>query len=221
MLATLHIGGPLLSVSKPIPSNSLEAAIRAHFGLTQEELARYLGITRGQVAHLEAGRRLPSTSSTMLIWPLALLLPPPEGQGEAAPDFLAESLAPCPGTGLLLLPPNVGPLLPTPLRVRQRRVAAQAAALRWALHKEAKRHALQSRRQWGLAVLQANLPQLFTLPDKTKIQRWLDTLSRDVAATIPAPAATTAQILMVLRMMALEAEAAALGQLLDGVAKKS
>ena len=44
----------------PNPSRydgSLEAVIRAHFGFTHAELARYLGVTARQIGNLEAGRR--------------------------------------------------------------------------------------------------------------------------------------------------------------------
>ena len=37
---------------------TLAAAVRSYLGLSQLELAVYLGVTRGQVAHVEAGQRL-------------------------------------------------------------------------------------------------------------------------------------------------------------------
>lgn len=70
-----------------LPSDTLEAAVRTQFGLSQEELARYLGVTRGLVAYLEAGRRPPTAALTRRLGYLAALLPPPTGHGPAAPRF--------------------------------------------------------------------------------------------------------------------------------------
>ncbi|MBD2716793.1 hypothetical protein KBK19_17240 [Microvirga sp. STR05] len=42
---------------KALPSSSLTAAVRTHFGLTQEELGRFVGVSGAVVAHVEAGRR--------------------------------------------------------------------------------------------------------------------------------------------------------------------
>jgi DNA-binding XRE family transcriptional regulator len=43
---------------RAIPSTTLVAVVRKHFGLTQTELGYLLRLTRGQVAHIEAGRHL-------------------------------------------------------------------------------------------------------------------------------------------------------------------
>jgi transcriptional regulator with XRE-family HTH domain len=203
-------------VSKAIPSNSLEAAIRAHFGFTQAKLARYLGITRGQVAHIEAGRRLPGLAHTKRLWLLVELLPPPEGHGNMAPAPVEDVVLANVNTAFLASLPKFGPLPPRPLRVRQRAAGAQAAALRWEMYKETKRKTLQSRRQWGLAVLQAAVLQVADATERAHFERWVQTLAADVAATTPTPTATAAHALAVLRVMVLEAEVMAIDQLLNG-----
>ncbi|MGY3091004.1 transcriptional regulator with XRE-family HTH domain [Hymenobacter sp. UYAg731] len=201
-------------MSHSIPSNALEAAIRTHFGLTQAELGRYLGVSERQIAHLEAGRRRASLQANRRLERLARLLPPPEGTGPSAPAFsgLAGPEAPAAlPTGL----PEFGPLAPAPVRKRQRQVAAQAAALRWALHRAGKRAALQHRRQWGLGQLQAAPAAGF--PDAAELAhftRWLQVLAADVAAAVPGPAAVARQVLAVVRLHALDSETAALARLL-------
>lgn len=61
---------------KSIPSTTLVQAVRRYFGLGQQELATYLGVTRAQVAHLEAGRRALSSALLLRLNPLASHLPP-------------------------------------------------------------------------------------------------------------------------------------------------
>ena len=201
----------------PNPSRyggTLEAAIRAHFGLTHIELARYLGVSERQIGNIESGRRLPSpTLNKRLHW-LADLLPPPESHGPAAPDFRVAPPPPTP-PGLLGPLPEFGELEAKPLRKRWRQAGAQAAALRWELHKAGKRAARQARRQWTLAVLEATAPPAHpTAADAERFGRWLAALGADVRAGAPTPATATAQVLAVLRLRALEAEAAALELLL-------
>ncbi|WP_052733015.1 helix-turn-helix transcriptional regulator [Hymenobacter terrenus] len=201
-------------MSRPISYNTLEAAVRGHFGLSQEELARYLGVTRGQVAHLEAGRRTATPLADARLTRLGNLLPPPTGQGAVAPHFSTELPTAAPLTTLPALP-DFGSVAPAPLLARQRTVAAQAARLRWALHREGKRYALQSRRQWGLAVLRAALPAGPAPPaERTHLARWLGVLAADVTATAPDPAAVAERALTVVRLLALEVEATALARLL-------
>ncbi|MDB5270639.1 MAG: DNA-binding transcriptional regulator, XRE-family domain, partial [Hymenobacter sp.] len=64
-----------------IPSTSAEAAVRAHFGLSQQELARYLGVSAGFITHLEAGRKATPAAQALRLTRLARLLPPSEGHG--------------------------------------------------------------------------------------------------------------------------------------------
>lgn len=58
-------------------------ALRRYFGLTQPELADYLGLSRTLLAHIEGGRRsIPLTAMQRLVQ-LLRLLPPPYGRGPA------------------------------------------------------------------------------------------------------------------------------------------
>ncbi len=197
---------------KSLPSNALEAAVRAHFSLSQDDLARYLGVTRTQIAHLEAGRRRASASQNKLLDDLARLLPPPEGSGPLAPIFEKPTLLAVPPAPAL---PSLSQLPAAPLRQRQRQVLAQAARLRLLLHQQGKGYVLQQRRQWGLGVLQAGLLAGPTdAAQQAHRLRWLATLAADVAAAAPSPAAEAGQALQVVHLLALELEAAALEQLL-------
>jgi transcriptional regulator with XRE-family HTH domain len=204
------------ALTHSLPSQSLEAAVRAHFGLTQAELAHYLGTSSARIADFEAGRRRASGPQNKLLDDLARLLPPPEGSGLPAPVFEKPTLpAETPAATL----PAFGPLPAAPLRHRQRQVLAQAARLRLLLHQQGKGYVLQQRRQWGLGVLQAGLLAVPgpAAPDATAQAhrlRWLATLAADVAAAVLSPAAEAAHALQVVRLLALELEAAALGQLL-------
>lgn len=60
---------------KAIPSATLLATIRNYLGLSQVQLAAYLGISRGQVAHVEAGRRLLHGKAKLRLHQLMQLLP--------------------------------------------------------------------------------------------------------------------------------------------------
>ncbi len=77
---------------KSIPSTTLVQAVRRYFGLEQQALAAYFGVTRAQVAHIESGRRALSSALLLRLNPLARHLPP---AAEAAPDALPPS-APAP-----------------------------------------------------------------------------------------------------------------------------
>ncbi|MBO2011683.1 helix-turn-helix transcriptional regulator [Hymenobacter negativus] len=201
-------------MSRPVPSNTVEAAVRAHFGLTQAELGRYLGVSERQIGNIEAGRRTTTPLADARLARLGNLLPPPTGQGTAAPVFRTELPTAAPFETLPALP-DFGSLPPAPLLARQRSVAAQAARLRWALHREGKRNALQSRRQWALAVLQtALLAEPAPAVERAHITRWLDVLAADVTAAAPSPATVVERALAVVRLLALDTEAAALARLL-------
>ncbi|TYZ14398.1 helix-turn-helix transcriptional regulator [Hymenobacter lutimineralis] len=205
---------------KPVSSLSPEAAIRAHFGLTQEELARYLGVSRGQVGHQETGRRPASAKAALRLTRLGRLLPPPEGFGPPAPT---STYAPPPVPAALFgaeLPLPAG-LAASPIRQRQRQCARRLALLRRDLHVLTSRTTGYERRRWALPVLETALtphpadPAAAEHAEQAHLRRWLD----ELAATLPpAPAlrpdADTALALLVVRLAALEAEAATLVHLL-------
>ena len=201
-------------MSRPLPSTTLERAVRTHFGLTQDELGRYLSVSGRQINNLEAGRRRSTAATSRLLDDLARLLPPPEGTGPAAPAF--EKLGP-PAEAPVPELPDLGALPAAPLRKRHKQVLAQAARLRWSLHHDGKGATLQQRRQWGMGVLQAGL---LAAPADPAAQahrlRWLATLAADVAATAPDAAVAAGRALAVVRLLALDLEATALTQLLAG-----
>lgn len=58
-------------------SDSALRKLRTHFGLSQAELADYLGTDRSLLAHAEAGRRPLPLAATWRLVPLLSLLPPP------------------------------------------------------------------------------------------------------------------------------------------------
>ncbi len=80
-----------------IPSTTLVQAVRRYFGLEQQELAAYLGVSRAQVAHLESGRRALSSALLLRLNPLALHLPPTT-ETAPAPAQVLPATAPPPET---------------------------------------------------------------------------------------------------------------------------
>ena len=186
-------------MQKALPSTSLESAVRGALGLTQEQLARYLGVTRGQVAHAEAGRRVLRGEASRRLFLLADLLPPPLGKGppEQAPEA----------------PAAPGALDPHPLRRRQRRCAWQAANLRLELEQLVGRARHAHRWQLVLPQLRAALPADPTDAEGLRTRRWLDARAAEAQEELDAASATT-RVLLRLRIEHLEAEAAQLARLL-------
>ncbi|MDB5270817.1 MAG: hypothetical protein JWP58_3857 [Hymenobacter sp.] len=189
-----------------LPSNSLSAAVRTHFGLTQEELGRYLGVRREQVAFVEAGQRRFSLAAERRLSPLGVLLPesrvggPPVAEPvEAAGD----------GTEVAAL------------RKRLRRCRHLMGQLRWELENHETRAQGLANRQRGLAQLRAALlpaaaAEAPVPAEAERIQRWLDLLA---AGTPPEPAGSTARGLQVARLQGLTAEVQSLEELLAMTAK--
>ena len=180
---------------KAIPSTSTAATVRAYLGLSQAALGQYLGLTRGQVAHVEAGRRGLNRPATHLLNQLADLLPPPLGEGPPEPD-------------LATLPAELPD--PHPLRRRQRRCVWQAANLRLDLEKRVTRAHQARRWQQLLPGLLAALP---ARPADAPSRRWLTARATNAQAELD-PASTAARVLLQLRIRYLEAEAAELARLL-------
>ncbi|GAB3859004.1 hypothetical protein GCM10028822_34880 [Hymenobacter terrigena] len=194
-------------MARKLPSNSLSAAVRAHFGLTQPELGRYLGVRREQVAFVEAGQRTFSAVAERRLRPLGLLLPESRAGGPPA-SVAAEPVAPADA-------PDVAAL-----RKRLRRCRHQAAQLRYELENQAARVQSHANRQRGLAQLQAGLlPSLANgaapTADAERARCWLVQLAAD---TPPAPPNATARALLTARLQGLVAEAEALEDLLAATA---
>ena len=66
------------------PSRTL-AAVRTHFGLTQAELAAFIGVSRSHLAMHEAGTKTLGPGPDQRLQVLARQLPPPDGLGPPAP----------------------------------------------------------------------------------------------------------------------------------------
>jgi DNA-binding XRE family transcriptional regulator len=133
----------------PRLDDTAAAAVRAHFGLSQQELAAWLGVSEAQAGHLETGRRGLGHATAEALAPLLRQLPVP---GPAAGSALRlASAAPAPPV-LALAPPEAAPLAARldycQHHARQRRrqlrpLEAQAAtAARWAAALPALRAAL-------------------------------------------------------------------------------
>lgn len=185
-----------------LPSNSLSAAVRAHFGLTQAELGEYLGVRREQVAFVEAGQRRFSPAAERRLRPLGLGLP----------ESLLESGTPAPPAAA---PPATAPAPPdaAALRKRLRRCRHDAARLRYELENHAARTLAHAHQQRGRAQLPGVLlPAAADAPaaptaEAERIRRWLAQLATNAPA--PPPSAT-ARALGAARLRGLVAEAEAL-----------
>lgn len=189
------------------PSLSLAAAVRLHFGLTQVELARFLGVSRQLITAVEAGRKTLGSIARHRLWVLARLLPPPDGQGPPAPAFTADD----------------GALDPAPLLARLRRCRFYLAKITYELGLLQRPGQQHARRRWAVGVLQAAWapgappPHTYPLatPDPLADARWLTRLAGDVAAA-PPPLPPAERALRLARLRGLEAEVAALEAALAG-----
>ena len=200
-----------MTTPRHVPTATLLVAARQHYGLTQAEVARYLGLTTEQVRSAELGRRRLGPAAQRRLDPLLDHLPPPRSSGRPLPE----------------LPPAPVPPLSTAqaaeLRARLRRVRHVAqeleATLAWAIRTRAAHH---GQRQ-GLAALRAALlPDLARdgpspLPpdphtDPAQAAAWLDWL--ETAAARQPPAAAPLAAYQALRLRLLHEEAAGLAALL-------
>jgi len=190
------------------PSSSLAFAVRAHLGLTQAELGRFIGVSREQIANHEAGRKDLSSAPRHRLWVLARLLPPPDGQGPPAPAFTETEDT---------------PLDPAPLQARLRRCRFYLAKINYELGQLQRPSEQHARRCWAVGVLQAawapDAPPLLAYPlatpDLVADARWLVRLAGDVAAA-PPPLTPAERTLRLARLRGLEAEVAALEAALAG-----
>ncbi|WP_082116068.1 helix-turn-helix domain-containing protein [Hymenobacter terrenus] len=186
---------------RAVPSLSLVARVRAWFGLHQQELALYLGVSPALVQALENGRRSLSADVLQTLLPLATQLPAAPPAPEVAAEVLPPS-APDPDAGTLDFRRRV--CLKQAARLR-----AQAAPLAQQAHRA---------ERWAQA-----LPALLEAPDSPNIAAdnataraawradWLHRQARPLSAE-----AATRWHLLRARVVALEAEAAALAVALPG-----
>jgi DNA-binding XRE family transcriptional regulator len=196
------------------PSPSLSALVRAHFGLTQADLARFIGVSRQMVTSVEAGSKDFAEATNHRLWVLARYLPPPAGLGPPAPEFVPTE------------PDPAEALDPGPIEDRLQRCRFYLAKARHELSLQQKPAQYYARRRWAVSVLR---PMLTTLPDAATALRWpgatpdpttdlpwLDNLAADTAAVTP-PLAPTERALRRARMRALEVEIAELEAALGDV----
>ncbi|MCR5887796.1 hypothetical protein LRS06_08395 [Hymenobacter sp. J193] len=197
--------------------NSLTAAVRAHFGFSTRQLARYMNVSIGFVSHLEAGRKgLPPALAPRLLL-LSHLLPPPLGQGptEAPEPLLYDPYRPLPlpevlGSEQPEAPVPAPELLGRRLRDCQLRLLTYGQQL---ARVQASANALARRRR-GIAQLQAAAPPTEPM-EAAHYARWLGELATDLAQADPDPAgAAAARHLLAARVAGLRAEVAALAALL-------
>lgn len=173
---------------RAIPSTTLSAAVRKYFGLTQEELGHFLGVSRGQVAHAEAGRRLYSPATLRRLGLLADMLPPDLAPPEPDPA------------------PDAAPT-PTLLLARLDACRHEAQQLRRTLRQQSQQQRLARRWQQVLPIL------LAATPTANPTRQWLLDQQAEAATTLGPDASADFQLLR-LRAEALETEAAALQRLL-------
>jgi transcriptional regulator with XRE-family HTH domain len=189
---------------RAIPSNSLLADVRRHFGISQAGMAGFLGISQGQLANIEAGRRGLSTAALLRLNPLAALMPETSSE-----EPLAEAL-----------PLPVAPTA-TPLEARRDFCAWKARNLRYELRGLLPRVVVARRWQTALPALLAALPP--AAPDPAPPGDWSRlTYPRELAqlwATAFTPDDAARYHLLRLQAEALETEAAALAKLLGGEVK--
>lgn len=212
---------PALYYNTAASSGLPEKAARVGYGLSQQQLARWLGVSVGFVGALETGRkRLPPD----LIPRLLVLIehqPPPVGSGPPAPPLPPVPASPAPFGGVGWPAPPVLPpvaagadvaVAPNPSPLLRRANAAHLAALMaetrlLTLHTRA---VILAHRRRGLARLQA-VPAPAEPAEAARWATWLAGVATDLALADPRPAAVAAtRHLLAIRAPLLLAEAEAL-----------
>lgn len=189
-------------------------SVRHYFGLSQPDLAPFLGVSQAELARFENGLRpLPSRVAC----PLALLtacLPPADAAPPAAPDPATLPHLAVPPLPLLAPPHPLDPVDAAALLARQRHCAAQAAKLRFQLTQLIERAAQARRRLAAMPALQAAVGSPPVDPPTPRAGRdheqqvlWLKIFENE-ARIVLANSGATAQTLLLLRLSALEHEVA-------------
>ncbi len=208
------------------PSRSLAAAVRTHFGLTQAELAAFIGVSRPHLALAEAGTSALGPGPDQRLQVLARQLPPPDGLGPPAPAF-DPNPNPNPNPNPDPDPdPDPDPADLTPLRRRLARCRWLRTRLAFGQQQQrAPSQARHQRRAWAARVLAPALaaplplpdwhapgplpPYPLATPDAPRDTHWVQGLALRLAATAaPLPPASAA--LARARLAGLDAEIAAL-----------
>jgi transcriptional regulator with XRE-family HTH domain len=184
-----------------LPSDTISAAVRRHFGLEQQELAAYLRVGRSTIANVEAGRREFSAKVLLRLLPLVQQLPP----------------APLPAPTLAELPADAPAPLAADLEHRRAECLHRAVRLRRELAEVSRQagHALRWQATMPALLAALPLPPEGLAPANEEQYRALRTrqwLQRRASALTPAD--VTQYHLLRLQAEALETEAAALAALL-------
>jgi transcriptional regulator with XRE-family HTH domain len=181
-------------------SNTLSANVRTYFGLRQDDIAEYAGISRSQVAQAEGGRCDYGPRAWLRLLPLVMQAPPPIGIGpeEEAPEVESDL---------------DGDLLHQRLRTCEH----EAVLLRRTLARHEQPRLYAQRWLRALPLLLAELPADPAADDRyqRRSRRWLSYHSakmHDVLDALP----STELRLLTLRLHYLEDEAATLRQWLAG-----
>jgi transcriptional regulator with XRE-family HTH domain len=189
------------------------AAVRQHFGLSQEEMAGWLGLSKAQAGHLETGQRALSPAAAEALAPLLRQVP---AVGPAAPPTLRLASAAPAAPPLALAPPEAAPLA-----ARLDYCQHHARRLRRLLRPLAAAAGLAARWAVALPALRAALPpDPGPLAEPDPVADWPGWLAwhrhRWLARrpTALPPARSARYHLLRLQAEALEAEAAALQALL-------
>jgi transcriptional regulator with XRE-family HTH domain len=193
-----------------VSTGSVVTDVRQYFGLSQQDLAAWLGVTQTQASHLETGRRSLNPATAEALAPLVAHLPAPGAAAMASALRLASAATPA----LALGQPEAAPLL-----ARLDYCQHHARRLRRALAPLEAQAATAARWAAALPALRAALPPDPTLePDATTNwpawltwhrHRWLS--QRPTA--LP-PDLSARYHLLRLQAEVLDAEAAALAGLL-------
>ncbi|MCB2409142.1 hypothetical protein LGH74_14220 [Hymenobacter sp. BT178] len=207
---------------RSIFSSSLSSIVRAHFSLTQAELARFLDVSRSLVSEVEAGRRDFADAPRHKLWVLARYLPPPDGQGPTPPPFATSTDPDLPEALATDLP---GSIDQESIETRLRRCRFYAVKLRFQLGQLKRPTQNHARRLWALEVLRTALaphdPMMSTssrmtfmgaTPDPVEDLLWLERLTKDTSTT-PPPLTTTERFLLFAKLRGLEAEIKALEEI--------
>ncbi|WP_460550884.1 helix-turn-helix transcriptional regulator [Hymenobacter daeguensis] len=190
-----------------ISTESPIGAVRRYFGLSQEELALFLEVSRAIVSHIEAGRRDLTVALRLRLLPLTRHLP--------APPLLVPDHEPLPATAPA---PEAAPL-----ELRRKVCLHRAASLRLELGKLTARAVYASRWQQALPTILTDLETaaalLPPLPEEedpgASVRRWLPSFTRRFK-----PSHAAQYHLLRLQAEAYETEAAALAELLAGSTAK-
>ncbi|MBC7446753.1 MAG: helix-turn-helix domain-containing protein [Hymenobacteraceae bacterium] len=199
-------------------STTSAAAVRAYLGITQDELAAYLGVSRSQVAHAEAGRRQLATGPRTRLLRLFLVVPQPWGAGPPETPVIDARLLRPAGPLPVAAPAGASePLADSKLvRRRWRRCEYLAMRLRRAL---ADRHAHRTTYLRRARVLTVLADPAAALPDDNpaRTERWGAWLAADSARRLGmgGPADPITLALAEVKLYRLEAEAATLAQWLQ------